>query len=168
MFQEEASTSTNGTQQPTQPPAVQNRKEFRKAFTPRDFQPQETSWDNWLNYFAHCATANNWSEQTKIVMLSTKLVGKALEEYERLLDENEDISFDDQVKGIGKEVRPSQKIARQTYLFLTSGNDSPKAFYSKLWDQSKLVYPEADVSHKARVVLVKPQYIQALPTNLIE
>ena len=82
MSQEEASTSTNGTQQPIQPPAMQNQKEFRKAVTP---------WDNWLKHFAHCATANNWSEETKIVMLSTKLVGKALEEYECLLDEDEDI-----------------------------------------------------------------------------
>ena len=72
------------------------------------------------------------------------------------------------MKGIGKEVRPSQKIAIQTYSTLTSGNDSPKAFCSKLWDQSKLVYPEADVSHEARVVPVKTQYIQALPTNSIE
>ena len=56
----------------------------------------------------------------------------------------------------------------QTYLSLTLGNDSSKAFYSKLWDQSKLVYLEADVSHEARVVLVKTQHIQALPTNLIE
>ena len=72
-------------------------------------------------------------------MLSTKLVGRALKEYERLLDENEDISFDDLVKGIGKEVRPSQNIALRTYLGLTLGNDSPKAFCSKLWDQSKLI-----------------------------
>ena len=163
MSQEEASTSANGTQQPTQPPAVQNQKEFRKAVTQRDFLPQETSWDNWLKHFAHCATANNWSEQTKVVMLSTKLVGKALEEYECLLDEDEDISFDDLVKGIGKEVQPSQKIALQTYLSLTLGNDSPKAFYSKLWDQSKLVYPEADVSHQARVVQEKHSTFKPSP-----
>ena len=31
MSQEEASISANGIQQPTQPPAVQNKKEFRKC-----------------------------------------------------------------------------------------------------------------------------------------
>ena len=70
-------------------------------------------------------------------MLSTKLVRKALEEYECLLDEDEDISFDELVEGVCKEVRPSQKIALQTYLSLTLGNNSSKAFYSKLWNQSK-------------------------------
>ena len=60
MSEEEASTSANSTQQTTQPPAVQNQKELSKAITPRDFQPQETSWDNWLKHFARCATANNW------------------------------------------------------------------------------------------------------------
>ena len=117
MSQEKASASASGTQQPVQTPVVQNQKEFRKAVTPQNFQPQETSQDNWLKQFACWATANNWSEQTKIVMLSTKLVGNALEEYERFeLDENKDISFDDLVKGIGKEVRCLKKIALQTYL----------------------------------------------------
>ena len=97
MSQEGATNSTA--------PAFATKTEFRKA-TPRDFQPLETSWDNWIKHFACCANASNWSKQTKVVMLSTKLVGKAFEEYECLLDENEQIPFDDLVKAIGKEVRP--------------------------------------------------------------
>ena len=127
-----------------------------------------TSWDNWIKHFSRCASANNWSKEREVVMLSTKLVRKALEEYECLLDENEQIPFDDLVKAIGKEVRPSQKVALQTYLNRTLGNDSPKAFYSKLMDQSKLMYPEADVTQETRMVLVKTQFIQALLTTLIE
>ena len=76
--------------------------------------------------------------------------------------------FDDLVKAIGKEVRPSQKVAPQTYLNLKSDNGSPKALYSKLMDQSKLVYPEVDVTREARTELVKTQFIQALFTILIE
>ena len=160
MSQEEAANSTA--------PAPATKTEFRKAVTPRDFQPLETSWDNWIKHFALCANANNWSEQTKVVMLSTKLAGKALEEYEHLLDESEQTPFDGLVKAIGKEVRPSQKVALQTHLNLKLRNDSPKALYSKLMDQSKLVYPKADVTQEARTVLVKTQFIQALPTTLME
>ena len=95
MSQEEATNSTA--------PAPATKTEFRKVVTPRDFQPLEPSWDNWIKHFACCVNANNWSKQTKVVMLSTKLVGKALEVHRHLIDENEQIPFDVLVKAIGKE-----------------------------------------------------------------
>ena len=51
---------------------------------PNTFDGEASHWDDWVSYFEIVARVNTWDEQSKLLWLEVRLVGKARKAWNRL------------------------------------------------------------------------------------
>ena len=139
--------------------AVSNRCRAR----PREYVDGE-NFETYLNHFNRMATANNWTDDVKLVQLETLLKGKAQKQFEMFIEEDPDISWDEMTKNLKKELRPSNQQSVDIFSQMRLDDRSPKEFYAALVRQSRIAH--GDMDDKARHVIVRAQMLQVLPKNL--
>ena len=131
---------------------------------PRVYKEGEI-FEHYINHFNRIATANEWTEDaTKIAHLETKLTGKAIRLFEVIIEEDQDISYNDLVERLVDEMVPSTQKSLDMFSQMRLEDKSPKEFYGALVTQSKLAHGE--MGAVARHTIVKTQMLQALPVKL--
>ena len=144
------------------PQAPQPNRKLCKP-KPREYKDGE-DFNQYLNHFNRVATANEWSNEIKLVQLETVLKGRAQMEFEIFIEENPDITWDTMVKNLKEELGPSVQKSLDNFSTLKMGNMSPKEFYAALVKLSKLAH--GDMTNEARHVIVRAQLLQAIPKKL--
>ena len=131
---------------------------------PRVYRPEE-NFELYIKHFNRVAAANEWEEDAlKIAHLESKLTGKALRQFEVFIEEEPDISYDDITRKLVKELIPSTQKSIDVFSQMRLDDRSPKEFYAALVKQSKLAH--GGVTQEVRDMIVKAQFLQALPVKL--
>lgn len=55
---------------------------------PDTFDGEASHWDDWVSHFESTARVNNWDEQSKLLWLEVRLIGKARKAWNRLPEDN--------------------------------------------------------------------------------
>lgn len=123
------------------------------------------NFELYVNHFNRIATANEWDDDAiKIAQLETRLTGKALRHFEVIIEEEPKISYGDMTDRLIEEMEPSAQKSLERFSQMRLGDQSPKEFYGALLTQSKLAHGE--MGPEARHMIVKTQWLQALPAKL--
>ena len=56
----------------------------RPLIMPDTFDGEASHWDDWVSHFESVAHVNTWDEQSKLLWLEVRLVGKARKAWNRL------------------------------------------------------------------------------------
>lgn len=132
---------------------------------PRDFKDGE-DFSLYINHFERVAGANRWSEEEKLVYLETMLRGKAQREFEVFIEETPNITWDDMVTKLKRELIPSKQTSLDAFAQLKMEGKSPRELYASLVRLSNLAHGE--MNELARHIIVRAQLIQAIPKKLRE
>ena len=57
---------------------------LRPLIMPDTFDGEASHWDDWVSHFESIARVNTWDEQSKLLWLEVRLVGKACKAWNRL------------------------------------------------------------------------------------
>ena len=147
---------------PVAPAAPRDATRKCKA-KPREYKEGE-NFIQYLNHFERVATANEWSDEIKLVQLETVLKGRAQSEFEMFIDETPNITWNNMVKSLKEELCPSIQKSLDDFSNVKMGKMSPKEFYAALVRLSKLAH--GDMSAEARHIIVRAQMLQAIPKTL--
>lgn len=150
-------------EEPNPPPAGNPAQAVRPKARPREYRDSE-EFGTYLNHFERVATANGWSEPTKLVQLETVLKGKAQREFEMFIEESPDITWKDMTDKLKEELIPSVQKSLDQFAQLRMDDKSPKELYASLVKLSKLAH--GDMNAEARHIIVRAQMLQALPKKL--
>lgn len=143
---------------PDDPPPVTKCKA-----RPRDFKDGE-DFGPYVNHFERVATANQWSDTTKLVQLETVLKGKAQREFEVFIEEDPEITWDQMILKLKEELIPSVQKSLDGFAQLRLEDRSPKEFYASLVRLSKVAH--GDMNAEARHIIVRAQMLQAIPQKM--
>ena len=55
---------------------------------PDTFDGEASHWDDWVSHFESVARVNTWDEQSKLLWLEVRLVGKARKAWNRLPEDS--------------------------------------------------------------------------------
>lgn len=130
---------------------------------PRDYKEGE-DFTLYLNHFNRVATANQWSDEIKLVQLETTLRGKAQREFEVFIEESPEITWKDITDKLKIELEPSTQKSLDVFGQMRLEGRSPKEFYASLVRQSKVAHGE--MNEDARHIVVRAQMLMVLPKKL--
>ena len=60
----------------------------RPLIMPDTFDGEASYWDDWVSHFESIARVNTWDEQSKLLWLEVRLVGKARKAWNRLPEDS--------------------------------------------------------------------------------
>ena len=94
---------------------------------PREFKDGE-EFGPYVNHFERVATANQWTNETKLVQLETVLKGKAQREFEVFIEEEPGITWEQMLEKLKAELIPSVQKSLDEFAQLQLEDRSPKEF----------------------------------------
>ena len=76
-------TAEQGLQGSARGPPETVARTSRPVITPDAFDG-DSGWDEWISHFGSVSRVNKWNDQTKLLWLEVRLVGKARKAWNRL------------------------------------------------------------------------------------
>ena len=130
----------------------------RPVITPDPFNG-DRDWDEWIDHFEGVATVNDWSDETKLLWLRVRLIGKAQTAFKQLPTESRD-TYQHCVGALRKRFEPDSKkelyLAKFQNCHKRIGEDWA-TFAEQLRTLSNKAYPTLGV--EAKEVLALNRYL---------
>ena len=128
----------------------------------------ELRFEDWLPSLERAAVWNNWSELERLIQLAGHLRGKALQEWNLLLEE-ERSTFDRAVKCLAEALGPgSQILAAQDFRHtIQEEQEAVSAFVRKLEKAFRVAYGADNLKLETRHAFLYGQLQEGLRHNLM-
>ena len=144
-----------------QPEAVTVARTSRPVITPDAFDG-DNGWDEWIGHFNSVSRVNEWNDQTKLLWLEVRLVGKARKAWNRLTTEEKN-NYNSAVIALRRRFEPESRRDLYAAEFQTRGRKSNES-WGELADNLRSLADKAfpDLDETAKEKLSVDRYLTLL------
>ena len=144
-----------------QPEAVTVARTSRPVITPDAFDG-DNGWDEWIGHFNSVSRVNEWNDQTKLLWLEVRLVGKARKAWNRLTTEEKN-NYNSAVVALRRRFEPESRRDLYAAKFQTRGRKSNES-WGELADNLRSLAdkPFPDLDETAKEKLSVDRYLTLL------
>jgi len=143
------------------PPEVIVARTSKPVITPDAFDG-DIGWDEWISHFNSVARVNEWNDQTKLLWLEVRLVGKARKAWNRLTTEERN-DYNSALIALRRRFEPESRRDLYAAEFQTRGR-KPNESWGELADNLRSLADKAfpDLDEAAKEKLSVDRYLTLL------